>query len=267
MRKITLLSACVIVTCAMAARPAMAASVPLHEVCLLTESTLVDLDTAMIGAYYGPDTAASLTYKSTLGPTGWSGTLAGTYNGHAINVVYTGSLTPAGDPNYTLAYTSAWTIDGLVGSGSGSGTYVDPPASVDIDILNMSVTGSFTLNYGVTSVTLAGIKDFDKKTFTASGTANVGDIPLIGSVLSGSVEWNLDQVTGKYNSDLKFSAIFGLFGGSTTINQGTIGGGGGGNTSPYFNNMTSAIVPLPNSAFMALPLLAAFATARRLRRT
>lgn len=197
-----------------------------REIQLLAQSSITDIDSMILGAYFNPGVGAALTYESTTSRLGWSGRLFGQYGPNAIEVVYTGVLTPldALGEDYQIDYTSAWNVNGVAASGSGSGIAQDPFGTVSIQIDNMQASGSITYNTGVASVTISALKDFENKKFTASGTVGLITIPLTSaSLIDGTLEFNYDQVTGRYDSSAFATYLFGLFEGDRHIvNEGVI---------------------------------------------
>ncbi len=261
--------------------PASAGLLDLREIALTLESTLVDLDTTMIALHHGNDFSSHLNYVSRIDEAGWEGRLFGNYGGREVDIYYTGSLTLIGGPTsqVDISYVSDWYFDGMTGSGSGSGEYTDPEFSFDIDLQNMSVGGSISVEYGITSLTLAGVKDFGNHTLTVSGTAGAIAVPLLGNLAEAELALQYNQLTGVYESSATGRLLFGLWEESEVINKGTIrrprnppnppppprrpnpppsvnypqidsdpGFGGG---SPGYNNMEVTSVPEPSTFFLA----------------
>ncbi len=248
-----------------------------REICLIMESTLVDLDMSMIAVHHGNDFGSGLNYVSRIEETGWQGRLWGSYGAREVDVYYTGSVTYVGgdDHRHDIAYTSEWFFDGETGTGSGSGVYTDPEFSFDVDLVNMSVSGSVSVSYGIATLTLSGSKDFDDHELTISGEASVIDLPLIGSAASAELALTYNQETGEYESTATARVLGGWFYEKTvTINDGSIrrptnppvppappkrpdpppvypyvsppyNPGFGGAGEPGFNNMAAWTVPEP----------------------
>lgn len=195
-----------------------------REIALATQSSLVDLDTAMIALHHG-NSPAQLRYVSYITESGWQGRLYGIHGTHEVDIFYTGSLTYlGGDTNeYTISYTSDWLFDGLAGTGSGQGNYYDPDFSFGVDLVNMSVSGSVSVTYGVAEITVEGTKSLSDQKLTLSGTLSVGSIPYIGSAASGTLAMEYDQLTGAYRSTLNAQIAGGwIYDETWEINGGTI---------------------------------------------
>ncbi len=220
--------ACVI---AAASGPA-AATGPLdtREMGLACESTLVDLDAAMLGLHFGPQYDRTMNYVSLVTTTGWQGRYWGTHAGKNVDIYYTGAIVPTGGPNnqHAISYMSDWSIDGLTGAGTGLATYTDsadlrqPSFSFNIDWINMTVSGSVSVSYGLANFSATGTKDFPNHTMSVNGHVGYADLPILGEAASADIDLTLDQQTGEYRSSLSAQVWFGIVRAQREINHGYI---------------------------------------------
>jgi opacity protein-like surface antigen len=163
-----------------------------RELAALMESTIVDLDVQMISVHHtyatGANSAGTLSYSSVLSASGWQGRLQGNYAGVPVDVAYTGTIDFIGGPTnqFNISYTSGWQLGGETFTGSGSGVYNDPEFGFDIDLVNLSVSGSLTLTYGIASLTISGTKDLDDQELTASAGLGLVDLPVIDASLASA---------------------------------------------------------------------------------
>ena len=278
---------------------AAAGLLDLREIALAMESTLVDLDTTMLALHHGDDVHSHLNYVSRIDETGWAGRLFGTYGGRDVDIYYNGSLTFIGGPasQVEINYVSDWYFDGNTGTGLGSGTYLDPDFSFGIELQNMSVSGSISVEYGIASLTLAGEKNFSSHQLTLTGTAGAIDVPLLGNLAEAELAMKYDQLTGVYSSTATGRLVFGLFEKTKTINRGTIrhqrnpppplppppppvrpdplppvyypdiaSDPGFGGVGPGYNNMTATTVPEPSTVVLLSTAAAFLLVGRSLRR-
>lgn len=196
-----------------------------REIALVMESTVVDIDTSVIALSYGNDFLTKLNYVSQINSDGWTGRMWGTYQGHTVDVYYIGSVSFVGGANsqYDIAYNSTWLFDEQSATGAGTGVFTDPEFGFKIDLLNLSVSGSVSINYGIATLTLSGTKDFSNHTLTVAGEASALDIPLIGSAASAELAFTFDQLTGEYKSTATGKVLGGwLWEKTETVNKGTI---------------------------------------------
>lgn len=202
-----------------------------RELALVMESTIVDLDTYMISIHNThsneQNTAGALSYTSTIDENGWQGNLLGSYNGVDINISYTGSLTFIGGPTsqYNISYSSDWLIDGESSSGSGTAIYTDPEFEFSIDLIDLEVSGSASISYGIATFTLEGTKDLDDEELDVSGAISLVDVPIIDvSLTSAELSFFLDQATGEYSSEITGTILntFEIY--NQTINEGDFTG-------------------------------------------
>lgn len=204
--------------------PAHAFVVDPREISLLLESTLIDIDMAMIDMHYGHQSGNQLIYLSRIDRYSWNGHLYGTHGGRNISVHYSGKLTPldALGEDYSIAYTSNWLVDGQSGAGFGSGTSIDPWGDVDIS-LSGGVGGSIGLSYGIASISIAANKDLVNEQFNAGVTVGVATVPILNvSVVSASGNFTYFQATGDYRSTLTAQALGFIPLGSRVVNKGNI---------------------------------------------
>lgn len=205
--------------------PANALLIDSREIALFMESTIVDLDTSAIAVHFGPSIGSELSYVSRIDETGWQGRLFGTYGSRAVDIYYTGTLSFVGGPlsRYDISYTSAWLLDGQTGVGSGTGVYTDPDFDFDIDLTNLSVSGSVSVSYGIATLSIGGSKSLLEHKMTASASASVLDLPLIGNLAEVELSFELDQLTGEYGSTMSVSVGGGwIYEHTDTINGGTL---------------------------------------------
>lgn len=200
------------------------------ELVAVVGSTIADFDVSMIGIHQshatGQPSSGSFAYFWSVNNIGWNGSLTGSYDGVPVSIDYAGTLIFIGGPGnqYLFSYTSDWLMDGHTGSGSGSGVYIDPEFSFDLDLANMSVSGAISVNYSGVTLTLSGTKDLDAEELEVSGEIAAGGLPLIdASLVSGAISFTLNQATGLYESELSASALNLIDLDSRTINEGQIG--------------------------------------------
>ena len=201
-----------------------------RELALGCESSLIDLDTAVLGFHYGQQPGTTMNYVSLVSSTGWQGRMWGTYGGHSVDIYYTGTVTATGGANdeHAISYTSDWDIDGASGAGFGDAIYTQdtavrqPSFNFKIDWLHMKMSGSVSVSYGAASLTLSGTKDFPNHKMTVSGNASFLDLPLVGAAAEASLTFELDQLTGEYHSTLAGQALWGLISEEKEVNHGHI---------------------------------------------
>ncbi len=201
---------------ALLAGTARAAPLDTREMGIACESTIADIDAAMLDFHFGSDVGRTMNYVSLVTTTGWQGRYWGTQNGKNIDVYYTGTIAPTGGPNneHAISYSSDWDIDGTSGSGSGEALYTDGPARPDfsfkIDWARMTVSGNVSFSYGLASFSLSGSKDFPNHKMTGNAHVGYADLPIIGELASADLTIELDQLTGEYRSTIDAQVWWGL---------------------------------------------------------
>ena len=190
--------------------------IDVREVNAFAEAFIIDLDLALMGQRFSPDSTAVLQYGSWVGPDGWKGVLEGTYLGQPLEVTYEGFFTPdATDPTKgTIAYTSTgfWGDEIWTGGTDGApALYEDPDASYSISALEGKVGLSLSGQVGVFSVGISGEKDFAQNTMKAELTAGVLGVGPLGNLFEAGGGMRLNQLTGKDESYVVVRAFFGLF--------------------------------------------------------
>jgi len=234
---------------------------------LAYESTIVDMDMLAIAVTDGPDYNNTLAYSSVITDTGWMGLLSGVYAGNIVNIVYSGTVAPGFGPNTSLSHTSNWSYNGSNGNGSGSGQGVTGTNTFGIDLANLQVSGSVTVQYGVTTLSLSGSKTFSTGLVEVTGSAqafSIGSLSLIGA----SVTFRYSQVYGNYSSYALGQVAHGYLYEKEAYNVGQIGvqpGTGGGlppSGTPAHNTGQVGTTPAPGS----LAVFGAFAIAGLRRR-
>jgi hypothetical protein len=165
-------------------------------------------------------------------------------------------LTNVGGPTNQvgISYTSNWSFNGATGTGSGSGLYTDPDFSFDIDLVNLEVSGSVSVTYGIASLSLSGAKSVSEGKLSVTGAADVIDVPGLGAVAGADLTLEYNQISGVYDSSISAGIIRGITDVFTTtqeLNNGTITSFGGTGfttpTGPGSNNGLVTTVPEPGT--------------------
>jgi len=210
------LLACLIGVVAFRASPAGAGPIDPREINLVVQSWVVDLEIAAINGFHGTDSSV-LCYGADIGPSGWSGTLVGTYLGRTVAVDYVGDMVWTSDTTADITFSSSGLWGDGVWSGGGVLHCVDPEAGVVVSGTNIGV--SISGRAGVFSLTGSLQKDWLKKELTASVSAGVLDVPYLGSAVEFGAGFRLDQTTGKDESFVSISVLWGLAQAERTVDR------------------------------------------------
>lgn len=249
-----LITICTLAVLIVAVSPAVQADLlDPQEIAIVMESTIVDFDVYMISLHNSYNTGTvstgNLSYTSQVNENGWLGNLFGSYNGIPVDISYTGNISFVGGATnqFDISYTSNWLLDGQSSTGSGSAVYTDPEFDFSIDLVNLKVSGSASVTYGVATFTISGSKDIDDGELEVGGEVSVIDLPVLDvSLASAEISFFLNQFTGEYNSELTGSVLnlFELY--NETINEGTFDKGN--------NDMviTSTTVPAPHALILGV---------------
>jgi uncharacterized protein (TIGR03382 family) len=236
---------------------------PPREIVSSIESTIVDAHATWIGMNFGSTGGGPLGYSSLVRDDGWAGTLTGDYLGRSIGVSYTGLFTPdvGGSGGYDIAWTSAWDIDGVTYSETGSGVLEPLRSEWRVTISTSGAVGaSGTFGSWVGNITISGEKDLGAGTLSARVRAAVIDVPRIGALADAVASFILYQRDGRFESVFFTEYFFGAIRRTIAENHGSLIDRGDGSSD---NSQTIQITPAPaTAAFVA----AGLAWSRRRRR-